>query len=72
VIVTIPGPTTGRERVEITAGEQFRVEVRGAEGLQLTRMEHLYGEGYYSANGYSLRDGMRAGLAVRDKSACDA
>ena len=52
----------GREPVEITSGELFRVEVLGEEGLQLTRMEHLYAEGYYSADGYELRDGMRAAI----------
>jgi hypothetical protein len=30
----------GRLPVEITSGELFRVEVAGANGLQLTRMEY--------------------------------
>ena len=50
----------GREPVEITSGEPFRVEVDGE--LRLTRMEHLWGEGYYSIDGYKLRDGMRAAI----------
>jgi hypothetical protein len=29
----------GREPVEITSGDLFRVEVASVEGLQLTRME---------------------------------
>jgi hypothetical protein len=51
----------GREPVEITSGELFRVEVAGVEGLQLTRMEYSHDEpgGYYSVDGYPLRDGLR-------------
>jgi hypothetical protein len=30
----------GRDPVEITSGEVFRVEVKGMDGLQVTRMEH--------------------------------
>jgi hypothetical protein len=48
----------GRLRVEITSGELFRVEVDGE--LKLTRME--YDEGYYSIDGYPLRDGLRAAI----------
>jgi hypothetical protein len=48
----------GRLRVEITAGELFRVEFAGQ--LKLTRME--YDEGYYSIDGYPLRDGLRAAI----------
>jgi hypothetical protein len=48
----------GRDPVEITSGELFRVEVDGE--LRLTRMEHLWGEGYYC--GYPLRDGMRVAI----------
>ena len=36
------------------------------QGLHLTRMEHLPGEGYYSVKGYSLRDGLRAAIGDRD------
>ena len=54
----------GREPVEITAGEMFRIEVPGKAGLHLTRMEHLPGEGYYSVRGYSLHDGLRAALGA--------
>ena len=51
----------GREPVEITSGELFRVEVDGAKALRLTRMEHSRHEGgYYSFDGYPLRDGLRA------------
>jgi hypothetical protein len=56
----------GREPVEITAGDVFRVEVPGKGGLHLTRMEHLPGEGYYSVKGYSLYDGLRAAIGDRD------
>jgi hypothetical protein len=50
----------GRDPVEITSGELFRVEVDGE--LRVTRMEELYSEGYYSVDGYPLRDGMRAAI----------
>ena len=40
----------GRDPVEITSGELFRVEVDGE--LRLTRMQHLWSEGYYSIDGY--------------------
>jgi hypothetical protein len=53
----------GRLPVEITSGELFRVEVGGE--LKLTRMEYDHdGRRYYSINGYLLRDGLRAALAV--------
>jgi hypothetical protein len=52
----------GRDPVEITSGELFRVDVDGE--LRFTRMEHLYGEGYFSIDGYKLRDGMRAAIGV--------
>jgi Domain of unknown function (DUF5348) len=51
----------GREPFELTSGDVFRVEVDGE--LQITRMEHL-SEGYYSIEGYPLRDGMRAAIGV--------
>jgi hypothetical protein len=63
----------GREPVEITSGELFRVEVPGKEGLQLTRMEFRYWEtvdgvvkmaGYYSIDGYALRDGLHAAIGA--------
>jgi hypothetical protein len=47
---------------EITSGELFRVEVEGMEGLQLTRMEHAHPGGYHAAEGFPLRDGLRATL----------
>jgi hypothetical protein len=50
----------GRDPVEIMSGEPFRVEIQGE--LRVTRMEHLWGEGYYSIDGYKLRDGMRAAM----------
>jgi hypothetical protein len=52
----------GREPVEITSGDIFRVEIDGADALRLTRMEHLWGEGYFSIDGYPLRDGIRAAI----------
>jgi hypothetical protein len=52
----------GREPFELTSGVVFRVEVDGK--LQITRMEHLSSEGYYSIEGYPLRDGMRAAIGV--------
>ena len=60
----------GREPVEITSGELFRVEVEGAKELQLTRMEYRHlpgGDGaYYSVDGYPLRDGLRTAIGERD------
>ena len=50
----------GREPVEITSGELFRVEVNGV--LRLTRMEHTPSSGYFSIDDYELRDGMRAAI----------
>jgi hypothetical protein len=52
----------GREPFELTSGDVFRVEVDGK--LQITRMGHLRSEGYYSVEGYTLRDGMRAAIGV--------
>ena len=51
---------SGREPVEITSGELFRVEVNGV--LRLTRMEHTPSSGYFSIDDYELRDGMRAAI----------
>jgi hypothetical protein len=54
----------GRLPVEITSGE-FRVEVAGATGLQLTRMEYNHTDRrYYSVDGYPLRDGLRAAIGA--------
>jgi hypothetical protein len=53
---------TGREPFELTSGDVFRVKVDGK--LQITRMGHLWSEGYYSIEGYTLRDGMRAAIGV--------
>jgi hypothetical protein len=50
----------GRDPVEISSGELFRVEVDGE--LRLTCMEHLWGEGYFSIDGYRLRDSIRAAI----------
>ena len=62
----------GREPVEITSGELFRVEVDGK--LEPTRMEYRHFEDpqgrryrvqpgeYYSVDGYDLRNGMRAAI----------
>ena len=52
----------GREPFELTSGDVFRVEVDGK--LQITRMGHLRSEGYYSVEGYTLRDGIRAAIGV--------
>ena len=47
--------------VEITSGELFRIEVDGE--LKVTRMEFRHSsvetKGYYSIDGYQLRDGAR-------------
>jgi hypothetical protein len=41
----------------------FRVEVAGATGLQMTRMEYNHaGRRYYSVDGFPLRDSLRAEL----------
>jgi hypothetical protein len=51
-----------RDPIEITSGELFCVEVDGK--MRPTRMEHMYGEGYYSLDGYPLREGMRAAIGI--------
>jgi len=56
----------GHDPFEITTGDVFRVEVPGEPGLRRTRMEHMDGEGYFSVNGYNLRDGMRAAIGAED------
>ena len=48
----------GREPIEITSGNRFRIEF--ARKLQLTRME--FRRGYYTVDGYPLRDGLRAAI----------
>jgi hypothetical protein len=48
----------GREPIEITSGDLFRIEFAGQ--LKLTRME--YDNGYYSIDGYPLSDGLRAAI----------
>jgi hypothetical protein len=52
----------GRLPVEITSGELFRVEFQGE--LKLTRMEFRQSprRGYYTVDGYPLRDGLRAAI----------
>ena len=54
----------GHDPVEILSGALFRVEIDGE--LRVTRMEHLWSKGYYSVDGYKLRDGMRAAIGSRD------
>jgi hypothetical protein len=54
----------GRDPIQIRSGDVFRVEVPGEVGLRRTRMEHMLGEGYYSVNGYNLRDGLRAAIGA--------
>jgi Domain of unknown function (DUF5348) len=51
---------------EITSGESFRVEFQGE--LKLTRMEFRQSprRGYYTVDGYPLRDGLRAAIGERD------
>jgi hypothetical protein len=39
----------GFDPIEITSRDVFRIEVPGEAGLRRTRMEHMDGEGYYSA-----------------------
>ena len=48
----------GREPVEITSGERFRIEFLGE--IRLTRME--FRRGYYTVDGYPLRNGLRAAI----------
>ena len=52
----------GREPVETTSGERFRIEFLGE--MRLTRMEfrHTPRRGYYTVDGYPLRDGLRAAI----------
>jgi hypothetical protein len=65
----------GEPPFEITSGDRFRIEVDGE--LKVTRMEfhhftgtmkarELFGQAgeYYSADGYHLRDGLRARIEV--------
>jgi hypothetical protein len=56
----------GHEPIEITSGDVFRIEAPLEVGLRRTRMEHMHGEGYYSVNGYNLRDGLRAAIGAED------
>jgi len=48
----------GREPVEITSGERFSIEFLGE--MRLTRME--FRRGYYTVDGYPLRDGLRTAI----------
>jgi hypothetical protein len=55
----------GQDPMEVTSGETFRVSVGGV--LRPTRMEYLHhaesgGGGYYSVDGFELREGMRAAI----------
>ena len=54
----------GHDPVEILSGELFWVEVDGE--LRLTRMEEVWGEGYYSIDLYPLRNGLRAAIGADD------
>jgi hypothetical protein len=49
-------------RVEITSGDLFHIEFAGK--LHLTRMKFPYSprRGYYTVDGYPLRDGLRAAI----------
>src|SRR5262249_38596346 len=56
---------TGRDPVEITSGELFRVGVDG--GLQVRRMEYAHdGRGYYAVDGPEPRSGMRTAIGSED------
>ena len=59
-----PSVGLGATRSRSRQGDVFRVEVPGEVGLRRTRMEHMHGEGYYSVNGYNLRDGLRAAIGA--------
>ena len=51
----------GKEPIEITSGDQFKIEVQDLAGKtwKLTRMEFSHAEGgYYSVDGYQLDQGM--------------
>ena len=53
----------GREPVTIPVGEIFMLEVPGTRELKRARMEQHPGSGeYYVVQGYSLREGLRAGF----------
>ena len=49
---------------EITSGDLFRIEFAGK--LHLTRMEFRHSPrcGYYTVDGYQLRDGLRAAIGA--------
>ena len=53
---------SGEPPQEITAGDLFLIEFAGK--LQLTRMKFRYRprRGYYTVDGYPLRDGLRAAI----------
>ena len=56
----------GRESVEITSGERFRIEFHGE--MRLTRMEfrHSPRRGYYTVAGYPLLDGLHSAIDKHD------
>ena len=54
----------GREPFQLTSGDVFRVNVNGM--LHATSMEHLWGEGYYSVDGFLLGNGIRAAIGAED------
>jgi hypothetical protein len=46
--------------------EVIRIQVAGAYGLQLTRMEYnRNGRRYYSVDGYPVRDGLQAAIGEK-------
>jgi hypothetical protein len=47
----------GEDAKELAAGQEFRLEVAGLPGLQLTRMGR---QADRTADGFELRDGLRA------------
>jgi hypothetical protein len=52
----------GRDQIEITSGELFRVEVAGE--LKVTLREYAHGDGSYSVDCYPLYDGLRAAIGA--------
>jgi hypothetical protein len=50
---------------EVTTGELFRVEVSGADVLQVTRLEYDHdSRRYYSVHGFPFRDSIRAAIGL--------
>jgi hypothetical protein len=55
----------GRDPVEITSGECFRIMT--TDGVRVTRMEFSHARrGYYCIDGYELSDGLWAAIGGAD------